>query len=307
MLQVAVAVIIRNNKILLAKRAMHKVQGGAWEFPGGKIEPNEKSFDALVRECAEELAITVIKANKIITTNHAYPEFKVKLEAFLIQNYIGEPIGAENQVIKWVDLDEMRQYLFIAADWAILNAAVLPNRYLITPDISPNLIIKHIQNAINDGFTLMQLRTPSLANDDYLQLVKDIYNQFTEKTQLMVKGDTDILNKFPKAGLHLTSLQLNDFNARPIKRGKLLAASIHNLTELKKAQKLEVDFVTLSPIKLTLSHPKAQILAEEDVNQIMSCAQIPVFWQGGMQIEDMQNALKNGAQGISAIRGFMKD
>jgi len=124
MLKVVVAVILQNSRVLLARRAIHKPQGGAWEFPGGKIETGEDPFTALKRECAEELAINVIEAKHLIITKQAYPEFKVELDAWQITKFSGAPIGAEGQEIKWVNLNELKSYLMVAADWAIINAAI---------------------------------------------------------------------------------------------------------------------------------------------------------------------------------------
>jgi len=305
MLKVAVAVVVQNNQVLLATRALHKVQGGAWEFPGGKIEADETPYNALVRECTEELAIKVKSAKKLIVTTQSYPEFKVELHAFKITEFIGTPIGAEGQQIKWVNLNNLTNYLFVAADWAIINSAVLPNKYAITPDALPDLVIKHIQKLAAQNFSLVRLRMPNLANNQYFELANHLINNHKHQITFMLRCDNLAINNFLDAGLHLTAKQLAEFSKRPIARGRLLAASVHNLMELEQAQLLEVDFVTLSPVKPTLSHPNNKVLTTKEVTDIMQCAQIPVFWQGGMQISDLEQALLGKAQGIAAIRSFI--
>jgi len=307
MLQVVVAVIIQDNKLLLTKRALHKVAGGAWEFPGGKIETDEQPLAALIRECKEELAIDVNSAEHLIVVKHQYPEFIVELDAYLITDFTGIPIAAEQQPLKWVDINQVHQYLTEDVDFAIFNAAILPRRYFITPNINHFDIRNHIEDPINRGFNLFQLRLPSATKQQYLALAHEI-TQFAEshpdKPKIMLKGDISILEEIPAAGLHLTSEQMYEFTTRPIQRDKLLAASIHNIGELEQAQKISVDFVTLSPIKKTLSHSDVKPLSSKDVAQIMQQAQIPVFWLGGMRNADLGNAIKNGAQGIAAMRGF---
>lgn len=103
MLHVAVGILVNSHKeVLVARRALHKHQGGLWEFPGGKIEPNESARNALRRELKEEINIEVISAHPLLKTEYHYADQHVLLDAWLIMDFSGEPEGAEGQEIQWI-------------------------------------------------------------------------------------------------------------------------------------------------------------------------------------------------------------
>lgn len=99
-----VAGIICNSigEILVALRPKHVLQGGLWEFPGGKIEAGETPFQALVRELQEEINIHVVRAKHFMSLQHQYPERVVMLEVWQIEEFDGTPHGNEGQEIRWV-------------------------------------------------------------------------------------------------------------------------------------------------------------------------------------------------------------
>ncbi|MBP9722572.1 MAG: 8-oxo-dGTP diphosphatase MutT [Gammaproteobacteria bacterium] len=102
----AIGIIFNQDtqNILVTKRRSEQVYAGYWELPGGKIEINESSLIAVVRELKEELGITIITAEFLNTVNYQYPEFLVTLEVFKITDYSGIAHGREGQEITWVDL-----------------------------------------------------------------------------------------------------------------------------------------------------------------------------------------------------------
>jgi 8-oxo-dGTP diphosphatase len=90
------------NKVLVSKRRENQSYPGYWELPGGKIETGETSVIALTRELFEEIDITIITAEYIITLYNDYPEHQVKLDAFKVISYHGVPTGKEGQNIEWI-------------------------------------------------------------------------------------------------------------------------------------------------------------------------------------------------------------
>lgn len=96
--------IIRDadRQILLAQRPDDSPMAKMWEFPGGKIETGESPIEALQRELLEETGITVKTAEFYANAEHAYPDFRVTLYFFIIEEWIGEPWGREQQPIRWV-------------------------------------------------------------------------------------------------------------------------------------------------------------------------------------------------------------
>lgn len=119
-----VAAVIRNKegKILIAQRNLKKSQGGLWEFPGGKIEPNETKEEAIVREIKEELDIKIEAVKYLSEKVFKYPDKEVNLIAIECRHIEGEIKLLEHEDIKWVDRSEIKQYKFAPADGFIVEA-----------------------------------------------------------------------------------------------------------------------------------------------------------------------------------------
>ena len=111
-----------DGSVLLARRPAHLHQGGLWEFPGGKLEPGESEAVALARELAEELGIVVLDAVPLIRVTHRYPECRVRLAAWEVLRWDGEPAPREGQPLAWVALDALADYPMPAADLPVLAA-----------------------------------------------------------------------------------------------------------------------------------------------------------------------------------------
>jgi len=106
-LQVAVGLILAEGHYLLASRDPDRVGGGIWEFPGGKLEGGEAADVALARELAEELGITVTRAQPYPAFDHA-ETYAVRLFPFLVTGYQGTPAGREGQALRWAAAGELR-------------------------------------------------------------------------------------------------------------------------------------------------------------------------------------------------------
>jgi 8-oxo-dGTP diphosphatase len=120
-LRVVVGILIRENKILMTKRPPGKSYQGYWEFPGGKLEENESSKEALVRELHEELGIKVISANLWFQHTHQYPDKHVNLEICLVSTFRGEPYSKEKQTLAWVGLEEVSSFPLLAGNAPIIE------------------------------------------------------------------------------------------------------------------------------------------------------------------------------------------
>lgn len=121
-IRVAVAVIQRCDRILIAKRPKHLHKGGYWEFPGGKQEEDEPIGEALIRECFEELAIIPVKFSPLIQIEHTYPEKSVFLDVWTVTDYMGVPRGVEGQPLVWCPVNQLDEYQFPEANLAIVEA-----------------------------------------------------------------------------------------------------------------------------------------------------------------------------------------
>lgn len=304
-----VAAVIRNaqQEILLALRASDKHQGGLWEFPGGKCEADESPQQALSRELQEELGIVIAEPQPLIQVRHDYPDLQVLLDVYEVRHFTGHAHGAEGQEIRWVAANALADYQFPAANRSIVSAAQLPARYLITPEgLNSEQLYLGVEQALTAGHTLIQLRAPQLSAAKYHALAQRLQALCAGRAQLILKGDLSWQAEFPKAGWHLTARQLQELvgQSRPLPAGRWLAASCHNAQELQQASALQVDFVTLSPILPTQTHPGAATLGWQAAQQLLRGFNAPAFLLGGLTEQDIAPARSVGGQGVAAIRGF---
>jgi 8-oxo-dGTP diphosphatase len=303
------AAVIRgaDGRILLARRADQQHQGGLWEFPGGKVEAGETVAAALRRELQEELGINVTSARPLIKVQHDYPDKHILLDVWEVSAFSGEPHGAEGQPLAWVAPRQLPEYQFPAANAPIVQAARLPAQYLISPDgLEPKAVLQGIQAAVASGIALIQLRAPNGYDPQYRDLAVDAVGLCAGKAQLMLKGPLEWLGDFPAAGWQLSAKQLRQYAAkgRPFPRERWLAASCHNGEELALAAQMGVDFVTLSPLQPTLTHPEAMPLGWDVASELISRCNLPVFLLGGLGPQDSARAWQIGAQGVAGIRAF---
>ncbi|MDE2428949.1 MAG: NUDIX domain-containing protein [Burkholderiales bacterium] len=101
-IDVAVGILMNpDGDVLLGQRPAGKPYEGYWEFPGGKVEPGESIFHALVREFKEELDLTILHAEPWCCVEHVYPHAHVRLHFFISRDWTGEPQSLEGQAFAW--------------------------------------------------------------------------------------------------------------------------------------------------------------------------------------------------------------
>lgn len=122
MKQVVAALILREDKILICQRTRHQPLPLKWEFPGGKIEPEEPPTEALHRELEEELGIRAVIGPKVTTTRHHYANgLAVELHFYVVTEYMGEIQNRIFHDVRWVTLAEMPGYDFLEADISLIK------------------------------------------------------------------------------------------------------------------------------------------------------------------------------------------
>ena len=120
MVEVVAALIWRNGKFMICQRPDTKSCALLWEFAGGKVESGETKEQALIRECREELDITLSVGKPFIDVVHEYPDITVHLTLFHAEIAEGEPRMLEHNDIKWITPAEIPLYDFCPADKDIL-------------------------------------------------------------------------------------------------------------------------------------------------------------------------------------------
>ena len=119
--EVVAALIWRGERFLACQRPEHKARGLLWEFVGGKVEPGETREQALVRECREELDVTVVPGEVFMEVVHEYPDLTVHLTLFHAALPEGEPKALEHNDLRWITVQEIDQLSFCPADEVILE------------------------------------------------------------------------------------------------------------------------------------------------------------------------------------------
>ena len=120
MTDVVAALIWDQDKFMICQRPAHKARGLLWEFVGGKTEPGESMEDALVRECREELDITVAVGDIFTQVIHEYPDILIRLTLFNCTIAQGTPTLLEHNDLKWITPAQIPEYDFCPADKDIL-------------------------------------------------------------------------------------------------------------------------------------------------------------------------------------------
>ncbi len=120
MVEVVAALIWNNEKFMICQRPEHKARGLLWEFVGGKVEKGETKEEALIRECREEINVTLSVSDVFMEVTHEYPDITVHLTLFNATIADGEPQKLEHNDIRWITPSEIPNYDFCPADVEIL-------------------------------------------------------------------------------------------------------------------------------------------------------------------------------------------
>jgi 8-oxo-dGTP diphosphatase len=310
-LHVVAAVIEKNNQVLIAQRPKEKHQGGLWEFPGGKVELGESAFTALKRELKEEVNLEIQSAQALLKIRHRYPDKAVLLDIYRVRDFRGEAQGLEGQPVKWVKKQILDEYDFPEANQKIISALKVPEVISITSEaitekIELSLLAEKLDGLSGLGCEAVYFRVPQLGDDQYIKL----FNKFAEVVEKSALSLKIIVNRHhffnadePSQILNLSSKDLKRLNKRPANCSQL-SASVHNEEEIKKAEELDCDFVLLSPVLQTKSHPDAQALTWEGAQNLIEKTTLPVVLLGGLKPDDLSIVKSVGGFGVAGISHF---
>jgi 8-oxo-dGTP diphosphatase len=119
----ACALIDADGRVLLAERPAGKPMAGLWEFPGGKVEPNERPEDTLIRELKEELGITVSEPclAPLTFASHVYPDFHLLMPLYVCRRWERMVTPLEGQRLAWVKPNRLRDYKMPPADEPLIS------------------------------------------------------------------------------------------------------------------------------------------------------------------------------------------
>lgn len=118
---VVAALIWDNDRFMICQRPVHKTRALQWEFVGGKTEEGETKQEALIRECKEEIGVTVAVGDVFFEVDHEYPDIFIHLTLFNCKIASGEVKMLEHNDIRWITPEEIPRYEFCPADKEILE------------------------------------------------------------------------------------------------------------------------------------------------------------------------------------------
>lgn len=125
-IHIVAAIIFNQDKsqIFITKRPDDKHKGGFWEFPGGKVEPEESVEKAMIRELEEEVGINVTEQSLFEHLEYDYPDKSLTFDFISVTSFENEPYGKEGQEGRWVDIKSLPEYAFPEANVPILERVV---------------------------------------------------------------------------------------------------------------------------------------------------------------------------------------
>lgn len=298
---VVVGAILRDarNRVLVAQRPTGKTDAGFWEFPGGKCEAGEDERSALVRELQEELGIEVTQCEPL-PHFRAFDPPGIRLSFWLVTAFQGSPWGREGQAILWLDQNELAHWPLLLADRSLVPRLRWPPLYLISDAhrLGEDLFTLRLEEALQAGARLVQLREPWP-----LERLKAYAGRLrglcaTYGASLLVNGPLEAVADCAD-GVHLSSARLMALSVPPTVRPAILAASCHTAAEIQQAVFIGCDFVVLSPVCSTISHPGVVPLGWTAFERLAQSTTIPIYALGGMVSADRGLSHRHGAQGIA--------
>ena len=310
---VAAAVIERRDaaghvEFLLGRRAPGTFYPGYWEFPGGKVEPGETPYDALVRELSEELGIEVRAADPWLVKKHSYEHANVVLHFFRVTEWRGELHNHVHSALAWQRPGACNVSPMLPANGPILKALELPARYGIThaSEIGVDAQLLALAGALEAGLRLVQVREAGLdaaRRSAFAHAAVDLAHHYGAR--VLINGDLALAAASGADGVHLPARQLMQTTARP--DFPWVGASCHSAEELARAEALQLDFVVFGPVSATATHPGQAGIGWAAFQATVAESGLPVFAIGGLGVADLDLAWKHRAQGIAAIRGAWGD
>lgn len=301
------------DAVLLARRPQHKVRGGLWEFPGGKVDVDETPALALARELHEELGVRARIGPLRLRLEHRYPDLTVQLLLHEVLDWQGELQPLQVDALHWLNLEQLPARLpgtLSLADQQLLSRLQLPSLYRITPDCTGLSAAdrEHWLQGVSaqlraDPASRCLFRVPTLDAQARRALLEALLQTLPDPSQLLVSRDVALAHEFG-LGVQLSAAQLDSVPEGCAGLRGPRAASCHDLAQLERAAQLGCDWVTLSPILPTRSHPRAPALGWQALQHNCAASTLPVYALGGLAPQDLQQARAHGAVGVAGISSF---
>lgn len=297
---VAIALLFHQSKVLVGWREAEQHQGNKYEFPGGKVEPDETAVEACRRETFEEVGIGIQEWHAFDVIRHEYEDLHVHLHIFHA-NVDTAQLGTIQRPWTWYERSKLSMLNFPKANDVIIQRLMWAKKIKISNQLTD------ILNIADD--TLLYFRPELDLNNPSQDIVSSIeclsdqqLAYLIANIELWKKLNQSTQNKL--AAIQLKQDQLFALSENQLPIGIPCIASCHDAVSLQHAQKNGCEAVFLSPVKDTTTHDNAHVLGWDGFKKLTASVEIPVFALGGLKPEDLENAQKQGAYGIAGISQF---
>lgn len=332
----------RQNRVLIAQRPEGKHLPGTWEFPGGKLEPGEDAAAALARELHEEAGVTVSASEPLLTLTYRYPEKAVRLLIRTVTDWSGRPEGREGQALRWIAPDALAGLKMPAGNRPIARMLGMPPYLSISPDPTDffdlEAFLADWERRAASGY-LLQLRAHSLSAKETADCTdsRGLYPLLRSRrsagagklrpgsggaltlrelamecgciarargARWLLNGPPEVAREAGADGIHLPGWRLKQLRERPLKSDFIVSAACHSRDDVRRAAALALDFVTVSPVCETASHPERADIGYDGLERICRDSPLPVYALGGLGPDDLARTRETGAFGVAGIRAF---
>lgn len=293
---VAIALLFHQAKVLVGWRTAKQHQGNKYEFPGGKVEQGETAEQACRREVFEEVGVDLEQWHSFDIIQHEYDDIVVNLHLF----YAGVTMAQLQDIQQpwaWYHRDQLRNLNFPKANQAIIE------RLYWSPYIKISENLHEIQHIAPE--TLLYWRIDELQTSQLQQLA-----QLTSAQLAKLIINIEIWEGLPSEikkqifTIHFKQYQVMQLNTQKLPYGVRCLAACHDLAALQKAQQVGCEAVFLSPVLATESHPDTATLGWAQFSDLAAHSTIPVFALGGLKPNDLTFAQQHHAYGVAGIRAF---
>jgi len=293
-----------SGNVLLQKRRRGQGCAGQWEFPGGKIRPGEDPQTAIARELEEELGIRVAETCPWLRRFHRYSHADCDLHFLRALRWDGAPTGKEGQELAWAPKRSAAPEPLLAASRDPWKWLALPAACMITDIEAVGLEQTLAQwERIQDRTPAMiRLRDKSLPDDARKIALCEIVRRRREGSIVICGGGAWAAQDAGACGVHLDATALAAAHRRP--DTEWVGASCHDEAGLERAAGLGVDYVMLSPVLPTRTHPEASPLGWVRFAELAGDCGLPVYALGGLGLGDISRARSCGAHGVAGMRAF---
>ncbi len=293
---IAIAILLHQGKVLVGWREAKQHQGNKHEFPGGKVEAGETPEQACRREVYEEVGIGIKTWHAFDQICHEYDDVIVNLHLFQA-TVPADLLDLIQQPWNWYRREQLQELNFPQANQAMLQRLYWPHQIKISAELDDLLTV--------NADTLLYWRTGMAAAQ-----AAELLGNFSPAALQQLIINRELWEVLPRAqqqaifAVHLKQPQLLNLRKGQLRVGIRHLAACHDQVSIQHAQAIGCDAILLSPVFTTPTHPEASALGWTAFAALAKQSDLPVFALGGVKPQDLATAQQQYAYGVAGIREF---